>query len=320
MQAMKFKNILTLVLCALALACAGCVPKSPETLAKERRANIDAVVARAQTMMFEEKLAEAQDILKKAYETYGSDLKICETLAYAYSQDNQPALAAVYFEKASAESGADSVLMLNVRALGVKKEDELKEGAVASLGGGVFLLVIYLLLALIGMKAGAFSPDASTGADILSSAAAYISPSLGRYLIAVIFLIACFNTAVGLLSSCGEYFSSIVPSISRGKWIALFAVVSAVIANAGLDRIIALSSPVLELLYPAAITLILLAFLPNQEKLSMTYIIPIAAALLSSLLTMLSVPLPLSSYGFGWLLPAIVAGIIGFVLDQFSNS
>ena len=110
---MKFKNILTLVLCALALACAGCVPKSPETLAKERRANIDAVVARAQTMMFEEKLAEAQDILKKAYETYGSDLKICETLAYAYSQDNQPALAAVYFEKASAESGADSVLMLN---------------------------------------------------------------------------------------------------------------------------------------------------------------------------------------------------------------
>lgn len=213
-----------------------------------------------------------------------------------------------------------SVLMLNVRALGVKKEDELKEGAVASLGGGVFLLVIYLLLALIGMKAGAFSPDASTGADILSSAAAYISPSLGRYLIAVIFLIACFNTAVGLLSSCGEYFSSIVPSISRGKWIALFAVVSAVIANAGLDRIIALSSPVLELLYPAAIMLILLAFLPNQEKLSMTYIIPIAAALLSSLLTMLSVPLPLSSYGFGWLLPAIVAGIIGFVLDQFSNS
>ena len=113
MQAMKFKNIFAAILCAVAIACTGCVPKSPETIAKERRANIDAAVARAQTMMFEEKLTEAQDLLKKAYETYGSDIKICETLAYAYAQDNQPALAAIYFEKAAAESGADSVLMLN---------------------------------------------------------------------------------------------------------------------------------------------------------------------------------------------------------------
>ncbi len=209
-----------------------------------------------------------------------------------------------------------SVLIINIQALGIKKEDEMKEGVKAAIGGGIFLLFIYALLAVIGMKANAFAPDAKTGADILSAAAWWISPTVGRYLIAAIFLIACFNTAVGLLSSCGEYFSSIAPRISRNKWIAIFAIVSAVIANAGLSSIIAISSPVLELLYPAAITLILLAFLPGQVERHLTYILAVSVSLISSLLAMLNIPLPLSAYGFGWLLPTITAGIIGFVLDN----
>ena len=75
-----------------------------------------------------------------------------------------------------------------------------------------------------------------------------------------IFLIACFNVCVGLISSCGEYFHSICPRLSYRGWAVLFALVSMAISNAGLTQILEVSAPVLSAIYPVAIVLIALSF------------------------------------------------------------
>ena len=204
------------------------------------------------------------------------------------------------------------VVAMNAAAFGYKEKEAAKEGMIASAGGGILLLAVYSALTMIGTKAAAFVTGPETGADILSGAAAFISSDYGRFLIAAIFVIACFNTSVGLLSSCGEYFSRIIPGISKRKWIIIFAVISGIIANAGLGTIISISSPILELIYPAAIVLILLAFFPYSEKYRLCYVLSVSAALISSFLSMIGIPLPFSSAGFGWLLPTLAAAVAGY--------
>ena len=112
----------------------------------------------------------------------------------------------------------------------------------------------------------------------------------------------------------------------------MFSTITFVIANAGLSPIIKISLPVLRMLYPSAITLIVLAVaghivpLPVEIRLGMMTAavissvfdflraLPadwIAAANLGGILDFLEANLPFFAYGFGWLLPTIAGFVIG---------
>ena len=55
-------------------------------------------------------------------------------------------------------------------------------------------------------------------------------------------------------------FPRLSPALSYRQWAVLFALVSFLIANIGLNQILTLSLPVLNIIYPVAIVLILLSF------------------------------------------------------------
>ena len=204
-----------------------------------------------------------------------------------------------------------TILAINIRKMGIEDENEIKrEGVISSIGGGILLLIIYSLLAIIGYRAFSIVENPNTGADILSGAASFLLPSYGRILIAAIFILACFNTSVGLLSSCGEYFSTICPSLSRGRWIFLFALISGLIANVGLDMIISISSPILEVIYPVAITLMLLAFIKDGNKIHLTYKISILVSFIFSLIGIFT------SLSFLWLIPTGTTALLSFLFER----
>ena len=204
-----------------------------------------------------------------------------------------------------------TILAINIRKMGIEDENEIKrEGVISSIGGGILLLIIYSLLAIIGYRAFSIVENPNTGADILSGAASFLLPSYGRILIAAIFILACFNTSVGLLSSCGEYFSTICPSLSRGRWILIFALISGLIANVGLDMIISISSPILEVIYPVAITLMLLAFIKDGNKVPLTYKISILVSFIFSLIGIFT------SLSFLWLIPTAIAALVSFLFER----
>jgi LIVCS family branched-chain amino acid:cation transporter len=132
----------------------------------------------------------------------------------------------------------------------------------------------------------------------------------------VIVLLACLTTAIGLISACSDYFSSLTP-ISYKTWVIINGVACAVVANVGLSQLIALSVPVLFALYPVAIALVALTFLrkklPNPQA---AYRVVILVSLLFALIDAAKVAgvdvsalnmLPLFDIGMGWLLPTAVA-------------
>lgn len=115
MQAMKFgfRIIFFALLQVLALFLFSCSRETPEQRQARLLSEIDQSVKTAQTMIFEEKYANAIEFLEKALSTYGDNAKIFETLAYAYSADKKFDMAGMYFEKAGDLDGSNPDLYLN---------------------------------------------------------------------------------------------------------------------------------------------------------------------------------------------------------------
>ena len=115
MQAMKFifKRAALLSLAGIALFLSACGEKTPEQIAAENRKKADIAIRRAQVLLFDEKNDDAISILEKAYEECGASPELCEQLAYAYSQQGNFPMAAMYFEKASDMKDGDAELLIN---------------------------------------------------------------------------------------------------------------------------------------------------------------------------------------------------------------
>lgn len=220
------------------------------------------------------------------------------------------------------------VIAISIRARGVTEEREIVTGTVKAgfLAGGL-LLVIYAMLAHMGALSGGRFPGASNGAGVLTNLVFELFGPLGMMLLAAIFVIACFNVCVGLITSCGEYFHKLWPKLSYRGWAAIFAGVSLVIANAGLNQILKFSVPVLGVLYPVAIVLMLLAVCHKWVKgrpsvypaavlcTTAASLLFAAAGYLPGLKEVLAV-LPLANVGLGWVLPAVIGLLLGLCFPQ----
>ena len=222
------------------------------------------------------------------------------------------------------------IIALNIRARGVEEDGDVVRYTVrAGWMAGVLLLAVYAILAHIGALSGGAFPGATNGAVVLTNLIPALFGTPGSVLLAAIFVIACFNVCVGLICSCAEYFNLICPRLSYRVWAVLFAVVSMLIANAGLDMILKVSVPALSIIYPVAIALIALSFFQRWlEGRPMVYPVTILltgiASILYTLRDLKALPaaasdllgaLPLAGQGLGWVLPALVGAVLGLLLS-----
>lgn len=223
-----------------------------------------------------------------------------------------------------------AIIALNIRARGITDERAVVRGTIrAGFVAGAIFLVIYGMLAHIGALSGAAFPGGETGADTLTRLVAALFGRYGNVLLAAIFVIACLNTCVGLLSCCSNYFHSLVPRVSYRMWIAFFAAVSIVIANLGLAAILKVTLPVLNAIYPPAIMLIVLALggkalhahrAVYPLTIGCTCAVSVVCALADAGLPLPLIAhafdqLPLAALGLGWLLPAAAGLAAGLVLS-----
>ena len=245
-------------------------------------------------------------------ETYRSAV-VLQGVLYGYQ--TMDALAALNF---------GAVIAMNIRAQGVAREQDVQRSAIrAGLVAGGLLLAVYTMLGHAGALTGAAAPGLATGAEVLTVLAERLFGKAGLVLLAAIFMLACFNTCVGLIACVGEYFHTLLPRIPYPVLAAFFAAASMLIANLGLAEILRLSIPVLNALYPVAIVLIALSFVPGLEQrrrvyplcIGCTAVQSIAAALPLGPLSALANALPLAALGFGWVLPAVIGLLAGIFLS-----
>lgn len=219
------------------------------------------------------------------------------------------------------------VLAMNIRSLGLTDTNAVVRSTIKAgwLAGALFALV-YGALTYIGVLTAANTGVAAdaNGAALLTAIASQLFGRTGQAILAAIFVIACLNTCTGLICCCAEYFHGLLPRFSYAAWAWVFAAVSGIIANAGLDTILHFSVPVLSCLYPIAIVLIFLAFLPAHLA-DTTHLYPccVAFTAAASLLYQFGAPipgvsvfflyLPLANQGLSWLCFTVVGGLLGLI-------
>ncbi|MEH0742049.1 branched-chain amino acid transport system II carrier protein [Vibrio cholerae] len=189
----------------------------------------------------------------------------------------------------------------------------------------VGLAFVYISLFYLGATSSAVAAGADNGGVVLSLYVQALFGPYGQVVLSVIVLLACLTTAIGLISACSDYFSSLTP-LSYKQWVVINGVACAVVANVGLAQLIALSVPVLFALYPVAIALIALTFMRNKlANPTMAYRVVILVALLFALIDAAKVAgldmsalsmLPLFDVGMGWLLPTAAAMVCMMFIGQ----
>lgn len=220
------------------------------------------------------------------------------------------------------------IIAMNIRNKGADESCLVGETVRAGWLAGALLLVVYCALAHVGGVAGGMLDGLTNGAGVLAGMVASLFGPVGSVLLAVIFVIACLNTAIGLLSCCSNYFHDLFPKVSYRAWVLFFAVTSTVVANAGLDAILSVSVPILGAIYPVAIVLIVLALCHKwvgrrgaiyPVSILFTGIVSVLWELCSlgwlpeGVFDLLK-KLPLGAQGVAWLVPAIVGVLIGALL------
>lgn len=199
----------------------------------------------------------------------------------------------------------------------------------AAVIAAVGLAFVYVSLFYLGSTSGTVAAGSDNGGVILSLYVQALFGASGQTVLSVIVLLACLTTAIGLISACSDYFSSVTP-VSYKAWVVIIGVACAVVANVGLSQLIALSVPVLFALYPVAIALVALAFvrnhLPNPE---VAYRIVVLVAFVFALLDAAKVAginvnafnmLPLFEVGMAWLMPTFAAIICMFFIGTSRKS
>ncbi|MEK5333121.1 MULTISPECIES: branched-chain amino acid transport system II carrier protein [unclassified Lysinibacillus] len=218
-----------------------------------------------------------------------------------------------------------------------------KEIAKATWTSGIFAMALMTLIYGLITYMGASSIEAvgtfENGGLIFAAVADHYFGSFGAILLAVIIVLACLKTSIGLITSCSEFFHEVFPKISYKWFVFILCVVSFSIANFGLNNIIQFAIPVLMFLYPLAIVLILLALsssLFNNKQtvyasaMFLTFFVSLIdgynalvnsipgakLSLLDSVAELYSNVLPLYNIGLGWILPAVIGVIIGLAMPS----
>lgn len=186
------------------------------------------------------------------------------------------------------------------------------------------LAFVYIFIANIGATSVEKLGILDTGAPILAESAKFFYGDLGSIIIAIIVLLACLTTSIGLISSCSAYFSSSIGGLSYKGYAVLFTVISFCVGTFGLKTIITAAIPVLMFLYPQTIVLILLAFLHKSFggrqcvyawTMGLTFIISLVNGLETAGVNVGAIAshVPFYDLGLGWIPFALVGFLCGLI-------
>lgn len=202
---------------------------------------------------------------------------------------------------------------------------------IAAALSGVLLMIVYFGLTYLGATVSTVFPTDISRANLVIGIVELLLGKAGLIIFAIVIALACITTAVALVSSAASFFAKLAnDKISYSVFVVVICVSSAVISNLGLDMIIAIATPVLDIVYPPMLVLILLSWFGGKLHKSV-YVSSVAGSLIASVLATaelygMNIPvidsLPLASLGLGWLTPAAVFGLVAYLVSKvkFQNA
>ena len=198
----------------------------------------------------------------------------------------------------------------------------------AAVLAGVLLLCVYMGLAYLGATVSAQYTSDIGRAQLIMALVEALMGKVGVILFGVVVGLACVTTAIALTSSAAAYFAELCRGkVSYKVFVIAICVFSAVVSNLGLDRIVAVAAPVLDVIYPPTLVLIFISLLAPHLPDRISRGAAIGALLTSVLCTLtangvaipLAESLPLYDLGLSWLIPAAVFGLAASLLRSHAR-
>lgn len=191
----------------------------------------------------------------------------------------------------------------------------------AALIAAILLFIVYGGLTFLGATVSSGGYEDYNQAALVVAITEQLLGTWGVIMMAVIVLFACLTTAIGLTSG----FAGTLEKLTNGKCkyktvVIVMSVFSFVVSNAGIDKIISVAAPILSVIFPCFITMSVLMFfgkyIKNDNVIRVATLFAFVISL-SEVLAGFGLPLtytqylPLHEYSLGWILPAVIGGIIG---------
>ncbi|WMJ80916.1 branched-chain amino acid transport system II carrier protein [Clostridium sp. MB40-C1] len=229
-----------------------------------------------------------------------------------------------------------SIIISSVKGKGYTSSKEVSSATIKSSFIAVIgLSFIYGGLLYLGSQTATLYGDNIPKTKLVMEISQRALGNFGAIALSISVGVACLTTSIGLIATASQFFTSLFKNkISYQLNAIIITVVSMIIALRGVDKIVALADPILQILYPIVIVLIisnlLTDFIKNNKIIEITVYVTLLISIISTISNMgIKISLfenllkfvPLSSLGFAWVIPSLVAFVISFfVLNNKKNS
>ncbi|APG65634.1 branched-chain amino acid transport system II carrier protein [Tenacibaculum todarodis] len=194
----------------------------------------------------------------------------------------------------------------------------------AGLIAGTGLLLIYGGLILSGSLFSSTFAENSSRTQVLSSLSSQTLGNFGTTFLSVLVALACFTTAVGIVTGTADYIKGIYKNSKKIYIItaAIACIIGVIVGSYKVDLIITLAVPALMFLYPITIVLILLNVLPEKYASAMVFKMVVLVTFIFSIpdflgfiipresLTGIKSIIPFAEHSLGWVLPALITFLV----------
>ena len=226
------------------------------------------------------------------------------------------------------------VVMKDITRRGyLNKKDQFRMMFGVGIVAFILLAVVYSTLAYSGASMSTVIDTTAQRAAMLTTIVKNLLGSWGQLAMGLAVCFACLTTAIGLTTTCGQYFEEVSKGkISYKKTILVTVAVEFIISLVGVDSLINLAVPVLTFIFPIMIALILFSAFDRYIPYDWTYLGAVIGAgivglvqginTLSQLLggnllgdaVKLIGTFPLATYGLEWIVPTFVGALIFTIL------
>lgn len=226
------------------------------------------------------------------------------------------------------------VVMKDITRRGyLNKKDQFRMMFGVGIVAFILLALVYSTLAYSGASMSTVIDSTAQRAAMLTTIVKNLLGSWGQLAMGLAVCFACLTTAIGLTTTCGQYFEEVSKGkISYKKTILVTVAVEFIISFVGVDSLINLAVPVLTFIFPIMIALILFSAFNQYIPYDWTYLGAVVGAgivglvqginTLSQLLggkllgdaVKLIGTFPLATYGLEWIVPTFVGALIFTIL------
>ena len=223
--------------------------------------------------------------------------------------------------------GGVIIVSINIREGEMPYAFKRKVIARAGWLAGLGLFIVYISLILTGaLFRNEFEADITRTALLSGISKATLGNKANLFL-SILVSLACFTTAVGIVTGAADYVKSRFPEFKNAYLITalLGCILGVLMGQFNVGYIIAVALPALMFIYPITIVLILLNAMPSRYAPPQIFTPVIIATILFSVpdfLETIGYPLswksaiPMSDFKMGWVLPALLVFLLFHIFNR----